>query len=343
VNKTNPTIATVLLQNVITVGSSITDSATLTNSFQAGGTVSYNFFSGSTCVGPATVVGSPVTVTTGIVPNSISQTFNTAGPYSWNAVYSGDINNAQATSQCNPLSINKANPSVSATLSANPISKGGLASSSSTLTGGFQAGGTVTYSAFSSADCTGTPTVVSTVTVNSNVVPSSASQTFPADGKFSWKVAYSGDSNNNPATSPCKELDVTSPPLLFVPVSQTINPGSTIHFTVNATDSSWNNITITASGLPSGAVFPGAQSLTGTASSVFSWKPSDPQASADYKVTFTVDDGHGGKTSSQVTIHVSGISQTPPLNNAIPYFVIALVAGTAVVLAAPLLLRRFRK
>jgi hypothetical protein len=112
---------------------------------------------------------------------------------------------------------------------------------------------------------------------------------------------------------------------------------------VNATDSSWNNITITASGLPSGAIFPGAQSLTGKASSIFTWKPSDSQASADYKVTFTVDDGHGGRTSSQVTIHVSGISQTPPLNNAIPYFVVALVGGTAVVLAAPLFLRRFRK
>jgi hypothetical protein len=60
-------------------------------------------------------------------------------------------------------------------------------------------------------------------------------------------------------------------------------------------------------------------------------------------VTFTVDDGHGGKTSQQVTIHVTGINQTPPLNNAIPYFVVALVAGTAVVLAAPFLLRRFRK
>jgi hypothetical protein len=138
-------------------------------------------------------------------------------------------------------------------------------------------------------------------------------------------------------------LTVTTPPLLSVPGSQSVNSGSIIRFTVNATDPSWSNITITASGIPSGATFPGAQSHTGQASSLFSWTPSDSQASADYKVTFTVDDGHGGKTSSQVTIHVSGISQTPPLNNAIPYFVVALVGGTAVVLAAPFLLRRLRK
>ncbi len=338
-----PTIATSLSATTITVGGSVFDSATLTGaSNNAGGTVTYNVFATGTCSGsPSTI--SVMTVTNAVVPNSRSVTFNSTATFSWNATYTGDINNAQAASPCEPLLINKATPTLSATLSANPITKGGSASGSSTLTGGFHAGGTVTYSMFSSADCTGTPTVVSMVTVNNNVVPSSASQAFPTDGRFSWKATYSGDSNNNPATSPCKELDVTLPPLIFVPDSQTINPGSTIHFTVNATDSSWNNITITASGLPSGAVFPGAQSLTGKVSSVFSWKPSDAQASADYKVTFTVDDGHGGKTSSQVTIHVSGISQTPPLNNAIPYFVVALVGGTAVVLAAPLLLRRFRK
>jgi hypothetical protein len=110
---------------------------------------------------------------------------------------------------------------------------------------------------------------------------------------------------------------------------------------VTATDASWNNITLTGSGLPSGASFPTSQSLTGSTSSSFSWTPSDTQGSKDYKVTFTVDDGHGGKTSSTVTIHVTTINRSSPLNNAVPYFVVALVAGTAFVLSAPLVLRRF--
>jgi hypothetical protein len=202
----------------------------------------------------------------------------------------------------------------------------------------------VTYNQFSSADCSGQANVVSTVTVNNNSVPSSSTQTFATDGKFSWNAVYSGDPNNISATGQCRPLTVTAPPLLSVPSGpQSVNSGSPIRFTVTATDASWNNITLTASGLPAGASFPAAQSRTGSTSSTFSWTPSDSQGSADYKVTFTVDDGHGGKTSSQVTIHVTGINRSSPLNNAVSYFVVALVAGTALVLSAPLVLRRFRK
>jgi hypothetical protein len=442
--KTNPTITTSLSFLTISVGESAHDSATLDGTFQAGGTVTYTLYSGSTCSGSGTVVGSPVIVTNGIVPDSATQSFTLAGPYrwnaaysgdannnpatspcepltvsqivaslnllqlgsitvgnsmifsatlvgtsnaggtvtynlytngncqstanpistvtvtsraipqsrswqfmsagtfSWNAVYSGDPNNVPATSSCGPISVNKATPTVSNILSASVITKGTAVSASSTLTGGFAAGGTLTYNQFSSADCTGTANVVSTVTVTSNVVPSS-SQTFPTDGKFSWNAIYSGDSNNGPATGPCRALTVTAPPLLSVPNAQSVNSGSNIRFTVTATDPSWNNITLTASGLPTGASFPAAPSLTGSTSSIFSWTPSDSQASADYKVTFTVDDGHGGKTSSQVIIHVTGINRSSPLSNAIPYFVVALIAGTALVLATPFLLRRSRK
>jgi len=243
----------------------------------------------------------------------------------------------------NPFAVSKASPTVTTILSASVITKGSAVSSAATLTGGFAAGGTLTYNEFSSPDCTGTPAVVANVTVSNNIVPSSSSQTFAADGKFGWNAIYSGDSNNSPGIAPCKALTVTTPPLLSVPGLQTVNSGSFIRFTVNATDPSWNNITITASGLPSGAIFPGAQSHTGQASSSFSWTPSDAQASADYKVTFTTDDGHGGVTSSQVTIHVNGINRSSPLTNAIPYIAVALVAGTAVVLSIPLLYRRFSK
>jgi hypothetical protein len=450
VAKTTPTVTTsfnlILPVPTISVGDLIHDSATITGSFQAGGTVTYSYFSGPTCSGTPTMVGIPVTVTNGLVPDSVSQSFALAGPYSWNAVYSGDTNNnlatsacepltvvqavsrltllpvaatavgntmsfsatllvatsnvggtmtyylysdgncqttltvvsvvpvtsfgaqpsrsyqftsagtfswnaiysgdpnnAHATSLCGPLTISKATPTISATISTTPVNQGNAVSASATLNGGFKAGGTATYNLFSSSDCTGNPTVVSTVTVANNVVPASSSQTFSTAGKFGWSVAYNGDSNNSPATSLCKGLVVTTPPVLSVPGAQSVNSGSLIRFTVTATDPSWNNISLTASGLPVGASFPTMQSFTGSTSSTFSWTPSDSQGSADYKVTFTVDDGHGGKTNSQVTIHVTTINRSSPLNNSIPYFVVALVAGTAFVLAVPLLLRRFRK
>jgi len=105
VNKIQPTIATALSATTITVGGPVTDSATLINFFQAGGTVAYNVFSGGTCSGTGTVVSS-VTVTNGVIPNSAVQTFSSVGTFSWNAVYSGDANNNPATSACERLIVN---------------------------------------------------------------------------------------------------------------------------------------------------------------------------------------------------------------------------------------------
>ncbi len=104
-NWATPTITTNLSSSKITAGGSVTDSATLTLSFQAGGTATYNVFSTGDCTGTSTIV-STVTVTNGAVPNSASRTFNTPGNYSWSAVYSGDPNDNGATSSCEPLVVN---------------------------------------------------------------------------------------------------------------------------------------------------------------------------------------------------------------------------------------------
>jgi len=100
------TIATSLSQTSIPIGGSVSDTATLSgNTATAGGTVTYNLFTTADCSGTSTIV-STVTVTAGIVPNSASQPFNTAGSFSWNAVYSGDTSNSVATSGCEPLTVN---------------------------------------------------------------------------------------------------------------------------------------------------------------------------------------------------------------------------------------------
>jgi len=77
----------------------------MTGGFNAGGTVTYEYFVGSTCSGTPTIVGSPVIVTTGIVPNSASQKFNSAGSFSWDAIYSGDSNNTGVNAACEPLTV----------------------------------------------------------------------------------------------------------------------------------------------------------------------------------------------------------------------------------------------
>src|SRR5207249_2688500 len=202
VNKTSPTITTAISSAITTVGSSVSDSSTLSSFFQAAGSVTYHEFIGATCAGSSTVV-SVVTVTNGVIPNSASVTPTPAGSYSFDAAYSGDANNNVATSACEPLTVNKTNPTVTTTLSTNPIQAGQSATDSATLTGSFQAGGTLTYRVFANGACTTPGTIASIVSITNGVAPNSRAVTFNSTGPYSFQAVYSGDSNNNGATSVC--------------------------------------------------------------------------------------------------------------------------------------------
>src|SRR5437867_11861854 len=105
VKKASPSVASTLSSALITAGGNVTSSAALTGSYQAGGSITYKFFSGLTCTGTPTIVGSPVSVTSSIVPNSASQKFITAGSYSWTASYGGDNNNNPAVGNCQTLTV----------------------------------------------------------------------------------------------------------------------------------------------------------------------------------------------------------------------------------------------
>jgi len=249
VNKASPTITTTLSATSITVGGSVSDSSTLSNFYKASGTVTYEFFTGSTCTGTATAVGTPVTVTNGVVPNSASQAFNSAGSFGWNAVYSGDANNNGATSACEPLTFIMFSPTITTSLSATSISLGGSVTDSATLSNFFQAGGTVAYTLFSGGTCAAPGSVVSTVTVTNGIVPNSRAVIFNATGSFSFQAVYSGDTNNNGATSACEPLTVivgaaiattlsTTTPVVGTSVTdsaslsgQTSNAGGTVTYT----------------------------------------------------------------------------------------------------------------
>src|SRR5256886_9865977 len=105
VKKASPSVASTLSSALITAGGNVTSSAALTGSYQAAGSITYKFFSGLTCTGTPTIVGSPVSVTSSIVPNSASQKFITAGSYSWTASYGGDNNNNPAVGNCQTLTV----------------------------------------------------------------------------------------------------------------------------------------------------------------------------------------------------------------------------------------------
>jgi hypothetical protein len=104
--RNSPIITTDLSASTVTAGGSVTDTAILTGATNAaGGTVTYQLFTGSLCTGTGTTVGSPVAVTNGNVPVSASQTFSSPGSFTWDAIYSGDIDNNAATSLCETLTV----------------------------------------------------------------------------------------------------------------------------------------------------------------------------------------------------------------------------------------------
>jgi hypothetical protein len=205
-------ITTTLSASSVSVGSAVHDSAALSGATSdAGGTVTYSVYTDSACTGSATSAGTK-TVTNGVVPDSDAVTFNTAGTYYWQAVYSGDLKNAGSTSDCKSetLVVNPATPSMTTAQRLIPNDNATLSGATST------AGGTITFGLFSPSDatCAGSPALTQTVNVSGSGTYSTTNTTFVASavGTWRWQVVYSGDSNNQPAASACgvEHFDITN-------------------------------------------------------------------------------------------------------------------------------------
>ena len=204
-NHTNasPSIATTLSETAGSVGDQVHDSATLTGTTAtAGGTVTYTVYTDSNCSLGAVDAGTK-TVTNGSVPDSNAVTFNNAGTFFWQAVYSGDPNNLGATSPCTSekLVISPNSPAITTAQNLIPNDAATISGVTS------NAGGTVTFNLFSPGDatCSGAPALTQQVTVNGNGTYKTTNSTFIASdtGEWRWQVIYSGDPNNNGTTSAC--------------------------------------------------------------------------------------------------------------------------------------------
>src|SRR5437899_532286 len=228
VTKDNPSITTNLSSTTIVAGASVTDSASLTGATStASGTVTYLLFANGACTAPANIV-STVTVTNNLIPNSRAVVLNATGSYSFNATYSGDNNNGPASSACEPVAVQKDNPTLATSLSLTSIQVGQSVTDSATLASFFQAGGTVNYNLF-----VGSGTCICMMTVTNGVVPNSRTVTFNSSGTFSFNAVYSGDANNNGAASGCELLTVNK---AAPTITTSISPSTTITVGGSVTD-----------------------------------------------------------------------------------------------------------
>ena len=215
-----PTLTTNATASV-TIGSSITDTATLAGAtVDAGGTITFKVYGpSSTAVctdgasgnlkytSPAFAVSGNGTYPTGS-QTPFSYTPTAPGTYYWIATYSGDgVKNDGISGTCGD-----ANEVSVVNLAASTISTSQTVYPQDSATIGAAVGGTptgsVTFQLFGPDDATCSGTVRYTETVNLTVgQAATANDTFAVDsnndGTYRWKVTYGGDSTHSGSTSAC--------------------------------------------------------------------------------------------------------------------------------------------
>jgi hypothetical protein len=208
VSRDQPAITTTVSTPSVAIGANVYDTAALSGSTAtAGGTVGYSVYANANCSGLITVLG-PVSVTNGIVPDSPDWT--AIGPAQTDyfvASYSGDPNNAPASGNCaaDPVAVSANVATVTTQASAPSVSIGGSLYDTATLSGDTpSAGGTMTYSIYSNANCSGPIATLGAVTVANGSAPDSPNWTAVGPvGTVYFVASYSGDANNAPAVSGC--------------------------------------------------------------------------------------------------------------------------------------------
>ncbi len=271
VNKLRPTISTKLSASSVEVGAAVSDSSTLSGATgTAGGTVTYNVYTNNLCTTAAQSAGTK-SVTNGIVPDSDQITFNTAGDYYWQAVYSSDTNNEGATSMCTDehLVVNKATPTLTTTASG-PVIVGSNITDTAHLSGGFGTlGGSITFDVFAPGDTT-CSTPLTPVPAGAKVVGAndytSGDFTTSIVGDYHWIAHYhSLDPNNNSVDTPCGDanesstVNRTNPTIATTLSATTANIGDKVHDSATLTGA-----TTDAGGTVTYHAYAGANNCSGT-------------------------------------------------------------------------------
>ena len=197
------------------IGSPITDTATLAGGASPTGTIEFRAYGpgDANCTGTAAFSAS-ISVAGNGDYGSGNFTPSQAGTYRWTADYSGDGNNAPVSSACNAANetstIAKASPALATT--ATNATVGSPISDSGALSGGHSPTGTITFRVYgpNDANCTGTAAYSNTVTVSGNASYGSGNLTPNQAGAYRWTASYSGDANNETASSACNAANETS-------------------------------------------------------------------------------------------------------------------------------------
>jgi uncharacterized repeat protein (TIGR01451 family) len=208
----------------------ISDTATVTGPLAAPlptGTVTFTLFDNPTCTGTPVFTspdrpllpGAPGG-TNDATASSTAFTPTLPGSYNWVAVYSGDANYVSVTAPCgapNETSVVTRPVATINTVATPNVPIGSPISDIANVTG--PAGspaptGTVTFTLFSNATCTGPAVFTSPDRPIVGGTATSLPFTPPLPGQYNWVATYNGDALYAPVTAPCgapNEQSVVNP------------------------------------------------------------------------------------------------------------------------------------
>ncbi|HKD93669.1 MAG TPA: DUF11 domain-containing protein [Gaiellaceae bacterium] len=218
-------------------GSSVSDDVTVSpgNGAPQGapapdGTVTLTFYGSADC-DPETVVDSGTFTldsngqALGVLPEGPLA----PGSYGYRAVYNGSNAYLGSTGACEPLTIERQNPSITTQLSSSAGNSGVVVHDSASLSGATgDAAGTVTYTVYTDSECETKFADGGTVNVIDGSVPDSNPVTFNTPGTYYWQASYSGDQNNNAALSTCTDERLVVSSLVDLAITKAGSPATQV-------------------------------------------------------------------------------------------------------------------
>jgi Cep192 domain 4 len=227
--KASPALSTAPNPATGPVGTVLQDTAALTGGSSPTGSILFTLYATADCSG--SVVDSEKLAVSGDGSYTTSTGYKTpaAGTYQWVAAYSGDANNNGASTKCGdePVTVSPASPALSTAPAPATGPVGTVLQDTASLTGGFNPTGSIVFTLYPTADCSGSPVDTETVAVNGNggYATSTGGKAVTA-GTYQWTAAYSGDKNNDKIASPCGAEPVTISPLASPVLSTAPNPAT---------------------------------------------------------------------------------------------------------------------
>jgi hypothetical protein len=183
------------------------DTGTLQDGVNPTGTITFTLvFNGNTVdTETVTVSGNGNYITP--AGYTLPLTSTVTGTYQWNAVYSGDANNASDSEINDPAErtvVSPAGPAINTVAGGAVVfGSGTKLTDTAVLSGGYSPTGTITFTLYSPSH---TSVYTDTVTVSGNGTYTTATGNHPGGylptvvGTYLWTATYSGDTNNGSAT-----------------------------------------------------------------------------------------------------------------------------------------------